>query len=725
MAGLLTPQRQTAGNGLLDQPRRVDDRVAGLLGLDPSIQRGAILPFGRDASGEMVMAWPEMAIDTLKSLMLPGHVVQGGEFTPRDVTEMALDVGMLSSVAPAPAGAKRMFGGISAKNAPLDDLAKAEAMEKAGEAADDIWRATGWGRGADQKWRFEIDDSGATGHEYQLSPQQAFSRATADALFSGDSAASARLEQMKPYASKSTADLLDEYRRTGGEIVAAAERGDIERALSLGESRSGLDAILDNMRSDYGPVSSYLKHDDLNAAYPDVSGMHARVASDDLGGARGQYFQDSPVRREQIVMNEAPTWSGPRSTALHELQHAVQQREGFARGGSPDRLGSLGAQRTVRAVDEALSIQPYIKHFGDVQRGVEEYKKAHGVKFVADDAVELAQLPDADLEKVLLRAEIESDPYKAYQALAGEVEARNVQSRMDMDAATRRATPPWATEDVPRDQQIVRGLLGDSGPQMSVADAENVANSYRVGYNPKPLNQSSFDVDYPRGARSDDTGRLVESQEGVKLDAPFVAGRRVLGGDDEGLQGEAVFEAATRLVDEIAPAGRSSLRGRVGSYREVVDDAGNKRRLIDYERDLTDDQVPRVVAHEVGHAIDSLSGKIDTKGLSTELKQVYHDLATGRQGETKKQTLPQHLGYPAKEVRDEMVAEAVRAYIVDPNYLKSVAPETAKRIREAVNTDPRIAKVIQFNQGGAPNVGLLQDERGGEPTKEPVGLLNY
>jgi hypothetical protein len=127
MAGLLTPQRQTAGNGLLDQaPRRVDDRVAGLLGLDPSIQRGAILPFGRDASGEMVMAWPEMAIDTLKSLMLPGHVVQGGEFTPRDVTEMALDMGMLSTVAPAPAGAKRMFGGINAKNAdlPMDEASR-------------------------------------------------------------------------------------------------------------------------------------------------------------------------------------------------------------------------------------------------------------------------------------------------------------------------------------------------------------------------------------------------------------------------------------------------------------------------------------------------------------------------------------------------------------------------------------------------------------------------
>jgi hypothetical protein len=456
MTGLLTPQRQTAGNGLLDQaPRRVDDRVAGLLGLDPSIQRGAILPFGRDASGEMVMAWPEMALDTLKSLMLPGHVMQGGEFTPRDVTEMALDMGMLSTVAPAPAGAKRMFGGISAKNAPLDDLAKAEAMEKAGEAADDIWRATGWGRGADQKWRFEIDDSGATGHEYQLSPQQAFSRATADALFSGDSAASARLEQMKPYASKSTADLLDEYRRTGGEIVAAAERGDIERALSLGESRSGLDAILDNMRSDYGPVSSYLKHDDLNAAYPDVSGMHARVASDDLGGARGQYFQDSPVRREQIVMNEAPTWSGPRSTALHELQHAVQQREGFARGGNQGQASQIHEQA--------------IKNVADVRgKAMDEWFAAAPSERPKVEAkwAPVVEAAETDLQRI---AGDGADPLAMYRRLAGEVEARNVQSRMDMDAATRRATPPWSTEDVPRDQQIVRGLLGGDGPQMSAS----------------------------------------------------------------------------------------------------------------------------------------------------------------------------------------------------------------------------------------------------------------
>jgi hypothetical protein len=276
MAGLLTPQRQTAGNGLLDQaPRRVDDRVAGLLGLDPSIQRGAILPFGRDASGEMVMAWPEMALDTLKSLMLPGHVVQGGEFTPRDVTEMALDVGMLSSVAPAPAGAKRMFGGISAKNAPLDDLAKAEAMEKAGEAADDIWRATGWGRGAEGKWRFEIDDSGAKSVDIYGDP--------------------ARTDRV-----------------IGASVNAKRDAGQLPQATSLDD---------------------VLTHTGLSKQYGDVP--EGGVFFDDLAGARGRYQGDL----DTMTLDDGMVALDPaqaKSTTLHELQHAVQQREGFARGGSPE-----------------------------------------------------------------------------------------------------------------------------------------------------------------------------------------------------------------------------------------------------------------------------------------------------------------------------------------------------------------------------------------------------
>ena len=52
------------------------------------------------------------------------------------------------------------------------------------------------------------------------------------------------------------------------------------------------------------------------------------------------------------------------------------------------------------------------------------------------------------------------DPEKAYKLLAGEAEARNVQTRsMRFTPAERKFKPPWTTLDVPEDKLIIRGLL--------------------------------------------------------------------------------------------------------------------------------------------------------------------------------------------------------------------------------------------------------------------------
>ena len=59
---------------------------------------------------------------------------------------------------------------------------------------------------------------------------------------------------------------------------------------------------------------------------------------------------------------------------------------------------------------------------------------------------------------------------------------------------------------------------------------------------------------------------------------------------------------------------------------------------------------------------------------------------------------PEHLGYTAAEQPREMTAETIRAYMADPNYLKTVAPRTAAKIRAAVNSNNRIAPFIQFNE---------------------------
>jgi len=50
----------------------------------------------------------------------------------------------------------------------------------------------------------------------------------------------------------------------------------------------------------------------------------------------------------------------------------------------------------------------------------------------------------------------------------------------------------------------------------------------------------------------------------------------------------------------------------------------------------------------------------------------------------------------------EYMAEAIRAYMADPNYIKTVAPQTAARIRQYVNSEPRLNHVIQFNSGVSP-----------------------
>jgi hypothetical protein len=109
--------------------------------------------------------------------------------------------------------------------------------------------------------------------------------------------------------------------------------------------------------------------------------------------------------------------------ASHELQHFVQDVEGFARGGTYDDVAP-----------PALSIGPL---------------------------------------------EIRTRLGRQYLNQAGEVEARAVQKRMDMTAAERRARPPWLDYDVPEYQQIVRfadgsGTKPDSERMFALADLDRV-----------------------------------------------------------------------------------------------------------------------------------------------------------------------------------------------------------------------------------------------------------
>jgi hypothetical protein len=113
--------------------------------------------------------------------------------------------------------------------------------------------------------------------------------------------------------------------------------------------------------TDYGRKQSFAgdmgeayQNPELFEAYPDLKNINT-TGGYDLKGAEGYYSGKSP---EQIALGT----EDKRSIASHELTHAIQQREGFARGGSPEMFNanqdkqyrSLAGEAEARNVQERL-----------------------------------------------------------------------------------------------------------------------------------------------------------------------------------------------------------------------------------------------------------------------------------------------------------------------------------------------------------------------------------
>ena len=145
----------------------------------------------------------------------------------------------------------------------------------------------------------------------------------------------------------------------------------------------------------------------------------------------------------------APNPQEGKAVLLHELQHAIQQNEGFARGSSPaNELSDIAAARNVRK-SEIVSQMDRIKS----EEGLSGYRPQH------PRLVPLQEEYDG-----LLGRNASDNPaaMDAYRRSSGEVEARNASLRSAMSAERRLETPPWATQDVPDAEQIVRFGSGNA-----------------------------------------------------------------------------------------------------------------------------------------------------------------------------------------------------------------------------------------------------------------------
>ena len=144
-----------------------------------------------------------------------------------------------------------------------------------------------------------------------------------------------------------------------------------------------------------------VNHPELFQAYPELKSVQTSVTKDSRFPTGYGLYQNNGMGRSIGV--PAPNSEAARSVMAHELQHGVQDLEGFSYGSDPSYYAGL--------IESGLKKRPDL---------------LEGNKF----------------RDVINQAD------KLYRGTAGEVEARNVQRRLDATPSNR-LIAPWYTQDTP------------------------------------------------------------------------------------------------------------------------------------------------------------------------------------------------------------------------------------------------------------------------------------
>jgi len=204
-----------------------------------------------------------------------------------------------------------------------------------------------------------------------------------------------------------------------------------------------------------------LNHPRAYMNYPEAKGINVMNKAED-GYGTGSFMGDI----DDGMMFVRGSDDNSRSTTLHELQHAIQQREGMARGGSPEMFSfrdvtdannhNTSLYKTLNS-DFARQVE---SAKGDI-KAIIKLKKSNPQEYEKiNDALNELQTADFDAarNKIMELDKINQklDPYQQYKSLAGESEARLVQDRMNMTPEFRANYPFYQNYDVPIDEQILR-----------------------------------------------------------------------------------------------------------------------------------------------------------------------------------------------------------------------------------------------------------------------------
>ena len=245
-------------------------------------------------------------------------------------------------------------------------------------------------------------------------------------MFAGEGAKTADKQALKVAKDMKAAGVPDEaiHAKTGwfAGMADGKWRFEIDDSAAKGQF-THLSPSLDRL------AEKAIIHPSIYKAYPDLSEINQLGLKEAReSGSNISYSTNGKPSSKGTIIAEAPDEAGIKSVGLHELQHAIQRREGFARGGTPEEfITSTVNGTTLTPEAQEMFNSALIKNHPKMS--------AEEIAFRQRDAAQ-----------------------KVYESLAGESEARLTAMRMDMTAPERAASYPPSMFDlyVPVKDQIVR-----------------------------------------------------------------------------------------------------------------------------------------------------------------------------------------------------------------------------------------------------------------------------
>lgn len=293
----------------------------------------------------------------------------------------------------------------------MDNLRIARHMERQGANVKDMWLATGWMRGNEGKWRYEI-----------------------------------------PYGNIKRGK-LNEFRKISDRFNALNDLLENNSYMFTDDDENEFDALEDKIVN--LKLSDIFEAPELFSAYPDLRNISVLLS--DLGSTAAEYnplFNTISINRNNISPKEL------RRDIVHEVQHAIQEREGFAAGTSYDRNTDTIYNRHVKTAHSLWK-----KIDGRTQRKIREIIQAQDNGDINRMQSLIKALSDKEFSQynnwtdAMKKAEDrEHYLFSKYERHSGETEARNAETRAYMSGNRRKTTPIDRTEDISRDKQIIGRL---------------------------------------------------------------------------------------------------------------------------------------------------------------------------------------------------------------------------------------------------------------------------